>query len=148
MWLWILRYIAGAVKLSQGQHWKLSEGKETLGVTELWEWLCKNSPLSFSLHCLWPCVPSGLVCGVNTLLSNALLSRLGVTVTNCLMIGDFYMADWKNNTVFTVDYINSWPWSSLPPISQTCFVYSFLLSPRTLLSHIPFLTCSQVFQNW
>lgn len=148
MWLWILRYIAGAVKLSQGQHWKLSEGKETLGVTELWEWLCKNSPLSFSLHCLWPCVPSGLVCGVNTLLSNALLSRLGVTVTNCLMIGDFYMADWKNNTVFTVDYINSWPWSSLPPISQTWFVYSFLFSPRTLLSHIPFLTCSQVFQNW
>lgn len=79
------------MKLSGGQQWKLFEGKETLGVTELWEWLCKNSPLSLSHSSLSlrHCVPPGLVCGVNTLLSNALLSRLEVTLANCLMFGDF-----------------------------------------------------------
>lgn len=107
--------------------------------------LQKLSSPFLSLHCLWPCVPSGLVCGVNTLLSNALLSRPEAPPTNCLMIGVFV---WPTGKINTVDYINSWPWFPFNPVSQTCFVYLFyLLSPSTLLTHIPLLTRSQVFQK-
>lgn len=43
--------------------------------------------LPLSLRCLRPCLPSGLVRGVNTLLSNALLGRPEVPLANRLMIG-------------------------------------------------------------
>lgn len=105
--------------------------------------LQKLCSLPFSLHCLWPCVPSSLVCGVNTLLSNALLSRLGVTVANCLVIGDFYMVAWGKKLFFflflTVEH-TVW-------VDDTNSLYSdlfaliwvvLLLSLNSLLSYVPF----------
>lgn len=87
--------------------------------------LQKLSSLPFSLHCLWPCVPSSLVCGVNTLLSNALLSRLGVTVANCLVIGDFYVVAWGKKLFFLPFFFNSSTycmsrWHQFPSLWSLC----------------------------
>lgn len=90
-----------------------------------WAWRSSGNDSAKALHSLVvfcrrlrPCVPSGLVCGVNALLSNALLSRLEDTVANRLTIGDFNLAHWTRQTKRTnqktdntADYINCRHWS-------------------------------------
>lgn len=152
IWLWTLQYIAGAGKIISRSTLKVVWGQRDTrrdGAPGVTLQKRQNPLLSLPLSpcCPWPCVPLRLgFCGVNTLLSNALLADTGVKSLTVWRLGGFIRLDGKIIQIFSVADLDS----LFTSISQLRWVYLSLLSSREKFpsrSHSPVLSRSQVSQK-